>query len=118
MLRRWPQACALGNALATVTFRMVEFLTTLGLFVGAVFIGSWLIWGDEGKPHYLRAVGLLKLMNDNWKALLLIAVLLFYRPVRTFVEEVQDAGMLSRRGRQRARQAPTQDPNPPTRQTT
>ena len=42
-------------------------------------------------------VALVQLVNDNWKTFLLLVLLLFYRTIRTFLEEVQEGFGMKRR---------------------
>jgi hypothetical protein len=38
-----------------------------------------------------RIIALMKGLNDNWKAALVLLVLLFYRTVRIFLEQAEEA---------------------------
>ena len=71
--------------------RAVETLTVLGLFFVGLWLAGWLIFGADASPRYQRARLLIELIDQNWRACLLLGVPLFYRPIRAFVERVQKA---------------------------
>ncbi len=43
-----------------------------------------------------RFAYLMKIVHDNWRAALVLLVPLFYRPVRTFLENLEEAGSFKR----------------------
>ena len=61
-------------------------LVASGLVVYAVF---QLIFGAE-EPAQTRAGKILVLLNDNWKATLLVAVPILYLPLRTFINSITE----------------------------
>lgn len=61
------------------------------------YAGYWLIFGSEGSGHQARLTQLMKLMNDDWKAALILLVLLFYRTIRTFLEQAEEAWGVKRK---------------------
>lgn len=98
---------------ATGAIKAAETLTVLGVFGVASYIGWWLVFGDVKDPRHDRMLSLLGTVSDNWKAFLLLAIPLFYRTVRTFLEEVQEAFGMKRPSRPAEAPGPATT-NPPT----
>lgn len=93
----WANVCIVSAEIARLTYRVIEGGTILALFVTAFYAGYWLVWGSPADPRYSRMLNLLDALSRNWKAFFLLAIPLFYRTVRTFLEEVQEAGGIKRR---------------------
>ncbi len=92
-------------------FSLIEGLTVLGVFALSARIGWVLGFGETKSVAYMQAEQLVRLVDSSWKAFFILAVLLFFRPIRTFLDEVQVAWGMSR---QKALQPPPQDEaNPP-----
>jgi hypothetical protein len=67
-----------------------ERLIVLAIAFGIFFVGWKTLFGADESPF-------LKSLSDSWKGLLLLLVPLLYRPVRTFLERVEEAwGMKAR----------------------
>jgi hypothetical protein len=109
----WQKASVAVLEIARFVYRVIEFGLTLAVTYVAVYVGYWLVFGPAADPRHDRMLQLVKTISDNWKAFLLLGIPLFYRTVRTFMEEVQEAGGMKRRS-QPATQIPPQGPNPPT----
>lgn len=77
--------------------QLVEFFTVLVIFSGVLYAAYWMVMGGFNDPHRQRMVALLTVINDNWKGLAILTVLLFYRTIRTFIEEVQEFAGAKRR---------------------
>lgn len=67
-----------------------------------------------GGPGRARLVELMKGMNDNWKASLLLLLVLFYRTVRTFLEQAEE--LLTVKRKKTLAGELEKEPNPPGRQ--
>jgi hypothetical protein len=96
---------------------VLEFLEVLMVLVLAVGIlvvtGYEVAWVVGGwlSPTQPRLATVLKTLNENWKALLLLLVPLFYRTIRGFLERVEEfAGAKAPR---KAKSASPQTVNPP-----
>jgi hypothetical protein len=65
---------------------VVEPLVVLAI----TFLVGYFIYGSvSGKQEY-QIVQLMKVINDNWKASLILFVILFYRTVRMFLEQAEE----------------------------
>ena len=51
-----------------------------------------LLWGQNPA----RLVALIGTINENWKAALILLIPLFYRPVRIFLDNLEEAGSFKR----------------------
>lgn len=85
------------TALGRIGYRLVEGGTIGALFVASCYAGWWIVFGDMTSPRYARMMALLPIMSQHWKALLVFLIPLFFRTVRTFVEEVQEFAGAKRR---------------------
>lgn len=83
--------------LGRLVMKVVEGLTVVGVFLVAVYVGWFLVTKEINDPTRLRMVNLIETVNNNWKAFLLLLILLFYRTIRAFLEEVQEAFGIKRR---------------------
>ncbi|SRR6266571_6753784 len=97
--------------LPQIILKSVESLTVVGTFVVIWYAGWFLVTKEPNDPTRLRMVGLLQTINENWKAFLLLGIPLFYRTVRTFLEEVQEAAGMKRQRPPKERSP--EEPNPP-----
>jgi hypothetical protein len=75
------------NWLLSVVEPLIVLVITLLVFYST----CWLVFGNEHDEHRVRLIGLMKDLNDNWKAGLLLLLLLFYRTVRVFLEQAEEA---------------------------
>jgi len=67
------------------------------------------IWDQGGQQTKL--IQLMKVVNDNWKAALILFVILFYRTVRVFLEQAEEGPWgFKKKSMQGDSQA---EPNPP-----
>jgi hypothetical protein len=66
-----------------------------------VFYTGWLAFSGAS------SIWILSVLSENWKALLLLLIPLFYRTIRTFLEEVQKFAGMERA--QREKHAPDSD---------
>jgi hypothetical protein len=57
-----------------------------------IFYGGYLfVFGSDQNPQRQRMIALVAIASQNWKGFLLILIPLFYRPIRMFLEEVEEA---------------------------
>ncbi len=76
---------------------VVEPLIVL-LITGLVGYGTyWLVFGGNTGGQQERLVRLMETINNNWKAALILLVLLFYRTIRTFLEQAEEAWGVKRK---------------------
>ena len=108
-IRYWASRCWRYGPI--LIFKTVEGLTVLGIFLLTAYVAWWMVWGDILDPRYARTLALVHTMSENWRAFLLLGVPLFYRPVRTFMEEAQEWAGMKRRTPPTA--APIEGENPP-----
>jgi hypothetical protein len=98
--------------LSAIILKTVEVATVVLVLIVTIS-GAWLIiLRQPGDPARERMIDLITLINDNWKAFLILGIPLFFRTVRTFFEEVQEwAGM--KRSPVPAPAKAQENPNPP-----
>src|SRR5437899_2549208 len=70
---------------------VVEPLVVLAITFLISYFAYWLIFGSEKGEPQERLIRVLKEINDNWKVGLLLLVLLFYRTIRVFLEQAEEA---------------------------
>ena len=73
--------------------RIVILFALLAVVVGICQLTIFL-WLD---PKETRAAKVLELLHSNWRALIVVAVPLFYPAIRIFLEEVEDLFGIKRR---------------------
>jgi hypothetical protein len=68
------------------------------LVIGFLILYSayWLVFGSEQSARQTRIMLLIRGINDNWKAALILLVPLFYRTVRVFLEQAEEAFSVKR----------------------
>ena len=76
---------------------VVEPLVVLGITVAILYVGFGLVFGSAQSTNQARFKELMAIVSDNWKAALLILLVLFYRTVRMFLEEVEEAFGMKRK---------------------
>jgi ABC-type transport system involved in cytochrome c biogenesis permease subunit len=76
-------------------FRLIEVFTVLAILAFAAYLMCSLLFGPVPIEN-TRAGQIIILLNDNWKVMLLILAPLFYRAIRTFIEEVREIGGVKR----------------------
>ena len=69
---------------------VVEPLIVLGITV-SVSYGAWCLVRPDVNGRQARIIVAMKGINDNWKAALILLVLLFYRTIRIFLEQAEEA---------------------------
>jgi|SRR6266851_6887153 len=75
---------------------VVEPLVVIAITVVIFYVGYWLVFGPDLNAHQTRFKELIKEISDNWKAGLLLLVLLFYRTIRIFLEQAEEAFSVKR----------------------
>ena len=75
---------------ASFVLGLVELSTVLGIFLLTCYITYWIVFGSLISEEHLRMVTLLETLANNWPAALILIVPLFYRPLRKFLEELDE----------------------------
>jgi TRAP-type C4-dicarboxylate transport system permease large subunit len=86
-LGRTTQTIAKLPNLLDWVLRVAERLLVIGLICAAFSFGYQLFWGAVPKAE----LDVVTLVAQNWKAVLLLLIPLFYFTVRTFLDEVVEA---------------------------
>jgi len=77
------------------------------------FYAGWIVLSPSHSDSQARLIQTLRALNDNWKAVLLLLVPLFYRTVRTFLEQAEEAFSIKRK--KPLSGEPQEESNPPKR---
>jgi len=70
---------------------VVEPAVVLAVTSVILYIVYWLVFGPEQDPRQARFRELIKGVSDNWKAGLVLLIILFYRTIRIFLEQAEEA---------------------------
>jgi hypothetical protein len=76
---------------------VVEPVIVLVFTYLVIYSSCLLIFGDRKNDQNVRMIELLKLMSENWKVALILIILLFYRTVRIFLEQAEEAWGVKRK---------------------
>ncbi len=87
------------DGIANLVARLTMIIAILVILIGMIQLAFWI----PQKPDQTRAAEALELLHSNWRALVVVAVPLFYPAIRKFIEEVRQIGgvYLSRDSRER-----------------
>ena len=88
----------------------VERFTVIAMAAFMFYLTSGLVF-SRNPPVETRAAQILEILNQNWRVLLILAIPLFYRPVKRFLDELEEAF-----GMKRQRPPPVQRQPQPHRQ--
>jgi hypothetical protein len=91
---------------------LLSVLELLIVLIIACLVGFAVYCFLSGNAQEARFTTLMRTVNENWKAALVLLIPLFYRPLRTFLENLEEAGSW-KRGRRIAGES-KQEANPPT----
>lgn len=87
----WRQALVTISRLPEFLDWLLAVIEPLIVIVSAIgYGGYWLAFGPETDPRHARMLALLTAVDENWKVVVLLAVPLFYRTVRRFLEQVEE----------------------------
>jgi hypothetical protein len=75
---------------------VAEPLVVLGMTLLVSYVAYRLAFASD-QAHQAHSMELVKGLNDNWKAALILLVVLFYRTVRMFLEQAEEAFGVKRR---------------------
>jgi hypothetical protein len=75
---------------------VIVFALALGILVATIYEFIWVFTGDSASRQ-IRVVSIMRGLNQNWKAALLLLVPLFYRTVRRFLEQTEEAFGMKRK---------------------
>ena len=90
--------------------RVFRWLEIFFVVLASVLIVVALVFliRSPGNPADTKVGQIIKLLNDNWKVLLIFLIPLFYRPIQTFLERVDEAfGMKTQKPLPPSPSAPT-----------
>jgi hypothetical protein len=71
---------------------ILELLIVIAL-AGLLGVAVYGLLSGHGQERF---TGLMKTIHENWRAALVLLIPLFYRPVRTFLENIEEAGSFKR----------------------
>jgi hypothetical protein len=74
---------------------VVEPLVVLGVTFSLAYATYWLVFAQDKGHAYLSTT--IKQLNDNWKVGLILLVALFYRTIRIFLEQAEEAWGVKRK---------------------
>jgi hypothetical protein len=103
-----PRLPELLNWLVSV----VEPLIVLAITFLASYSVYWLIFAPDQGSQQSRILALVSTINADWKAGLVLLLILFYRTVRMFLEQAEEAFGVKRRRKLKVEEASPQT-NPP-----
>jgi hypothetical protein len=72
------------------------FALAFGILAATVYEFTWVLTGDP-TSRQMRVASILRGLNENWKAGLLLLIPLFYRTVRRFLEQTEEAFGMKRK---------------------
>lgn len=86
-------------------------MSLIGCGAGALFLWGlcWIVCGiwSQDQTAGQRLEVIIAALNDNWKVGLLVLIPLFFRPIRMFLERVEEAwGMKAPKGQRAAKAEP------------
>ena len=78
------------------TDRLVSVVSRVAMTVAlaAIIIGMWQLTFSADEPEQTRAGKVLAFLHDNWRAMVIIAVPLFYTSIRDLLERVTRFGSM------------------------
>lgn len=89
----WPtraeKACRGLQPIAMAVLMAVELLTILGLFLVSVYVVTTLLACHPTRLCYQMSHDLVQLVGESWKGLMVLAALLFFRTIKTFMEQAK-----------------------------
>jgi membrane-anchored glycerophosphoryl diester phosphodiesterase (GDPDase) len=91
---------------------VIEPLMVLLIAGGVVYAGYWLLFDQSGSKQN-RLTCLMQVLNENWKVVALLMIVLFYRTIRIFLEQAEEAWGVKRK-RPLAPEEVAETTNPPT----
>lgn len=77
-------------SIPSALFAAMEIATAAALFVFGVYLGVGLVTSADVEDS--QAASILKLLHANWKVGALFVIPLFYRAIKTFLDEVTEIG--------------------------
>src|SRR5713226_4468994 len=76
---------------------VVEPLVVLGIAIVILYAGYSAVFGPLQSTQQARFKELLQVINDNWKVGVLLLIVLFYRTIRIFLEQAEEAFTVKRK---------------------
>jgi hypothetical protein len=75
---------------------LVEPVIVLGIAF-CIAYGAWCLVTPELNGRQARIISAIKVLSENWKSAMLLLVLLFYRTIRMFLEQTEEAWGMKRK---------------------
>jgi hypothetical protein len=72
-----------------IVLSILEPAIIVGITLLAIYASCWLMFGNENSAQHIRMIRMVVLLNENWKVGLILLLLLFYRPIRIFLEQLE-----------------------------
>lgn len=91
---------------------VVEPLLVLGIGGMLCYIAYRFVFIPEQRPQDSQLLSFIKAVSDNWKAGLILLLVLFYRTIRVFLEQVEKGPLGMERRKPLQTQEPEQLANP------
>lgn len=76
------------DRIVNLVARLTMIVANLIILVGMIQLAFWI----PQEPGQTRAAKSLAVLHSNWRALIVVAVPLFYPAIRRFIEEVRQIG--------------------------
>ncbi len=73
---------------------IVELIIVFSIALFTGYLAFCFLFETSGE---LRITRLMQTVNQNWKAAIVLLIPLIYRPLRTFLEDLQEAGPFKRK---------------------
>jgi hypothetical protein len=70
---------------------VIEPLVVIGLSSAVGYTAFLLLFGSDQDPKRIHAIAAIGQLQQNWKPGLIVLVILFYRTIRTFLEQAEEA---------------------------
>src|SRR5713226_6890348 len=74
----------------------VEPIVVLAIAFAVLYVVYWAVFQSSGSSQQVRFKELIEEINGNWKAGILLLVVLFYRTIRIFLEQAEEAFSVKR----------------------
>lgn len=76
------------DGIVNLVARLTMIVAILIILIGMIQLAFWI----PQEPGQTRAAKALTVLHSNWRALIVVAVPLFYPAIRRFIEEVRQIG--------------------------
>jgi hypothetical protein len=73
------------------TLAVLEPLVVIALIGATGYVSYLLVWSPDQEPRRIHALAAIGQIHQNWRPALILLIVLFYRTVRTFLEQAEEA---------------------------